>query len=151
MIKKILLSLLAVLLILQIFQINKSNPNYDPQQDYLSTVDIPDNLRLLIKDACYDCHSHETKFPWYASVQPVGWWLQDHIREGKKHLNFSEFMTYAPKKARHKLEECFEELEHGAMPLKSYKYTHPEARLSDEQRQELVTWFKDQYNNYVLD
>jgi len=151
MIKKILLGLLAIFLILQIFQIDKNNPSYDAQQDYLSAVDVPDNLRALLKDACYDCHSHETKYPWYSYVQPVGWWLKDHVKDGKKHLNFSEWMTYAPKKAKHKLEECFEELENGAMPLKPYRFTHAEARLSDEQRQELVTWFKNQYNDYPLD
>lgn len=148
MIKKILLGLLAVFIILQFFQIKKKPIEFDASQDFFTTVEAPDDLKMLVKDACYDCHSHETTYPWYASVQPVGWWLQHHVNEGKGHLNFSEWTTLPARRAGHKLEECYEEVEEHKMPLKAFLITHPEARLSDEQRAEMVAWFKGQYENF---
>lgn len=151
MIKKILLGLLAVLLILQIFQIDKTNPASEPGQDFLSTMDVPDNIQTVLKDACFDCHSHETKYPWYTYVQPVGWWVKDHIDHGRKELNFSTWASYEPKRARHKLEECFEEIEDSGMPLKSYTLIHGEARLTKDQRDLLVDWFRSEYEAYEME
>ena len=96
----------------------------------------------MLRSACYDCHSHETSYPWYSNLAPVSWWLKNHVNEGREHLNFSVWADYNAKKADHKLEECFEEVAKEGMPLKSYPLTHPEARLSEEQRAKLVTWFK---------
>lgn len=150
MIRKILLGLLAVLVVLQIFQIDKKNPDYPADQDFLAAIDVPADVAETLKTACYDCHSHETKYPWYTYVQPVGWWVKDHINEGKEHLNFSEWTTYEPKRAKHKLEECYEEVEEGEMPLKSYKWVHGDSRLSDEERSRLAGWFEEQYHEYQL-
>ena len=96
----------------------------------------------IIKDACYDCHSHETKYPWYASVAPVSWWIGHYIEEARGHLNFSTWAAYDAEKKAHKAEECAEEVEKGLMPLKPYAKMHSEARLSDEQRERLISWFK---------
>jgi hypothetical protein len=101
-----------------------------------------------MKTTCYDCHSEETKTPWYAQVAPFSWWINDHINEGKEHLNFSAFGTYSAKKAAHKMEECYEELEKGEMPLTSYTITHADARLSDEQKATLINWFKSVEKKY---
>lgn len=148
MIKKILLGLLVVFIALQFFQINKKPIEFDASQDFFTTVEAPEDLKMLIRDACYDCHSHETTYPWYASIQPVGWWLKDHIDHGKGELNFSEWTTYPARKAGHKLEECYEEVEEKHMPLKPYLITHSEARMTDEQRAAVVAWFKERYENF---
>src|SRR5690606_40199750 len=83
-----------------------------------------------------------TTYPWYANVQPVGWWLQHHINEGKEHLNFSIFGSYPAKKQAHKLEEVAEEVEEGNMPLESYTYVHSSSVLNKEDAAILSGWAK---------
>lgn len=138
----ILLGLLAVFVIIQFFQIEKTNPETMPEQDFLYLAAPPTELGMLIKDACYDCHSHETKYPWYTYVQPVAWWIKDHIDEGREHLNFSVWATYDSEKRAHKLEEAIEEVDEGHMPLPSYTWIHSEADLTGPQREELTAWFE---------
>jgi hypothetical protein len=96
-----------------------------------------------MKAACYDCHSNQSTYPWYTNIQPVGWFVKDHIEDGKKHLNFSEFGTYTAKKQAHKLEECGEMIEKGEMPLSSYTIIHKEAVLTEAQQTSLVNYFKE--------
>lgn len=144
----IALLLLAALIIIQFFGIDKTNPVSDPTQDIFATLQADNALVLKIREACYDCHSNNTHYPWYASVQPVGWWLKGHVNEAREHLNFSEFGTYTDEKAKHKLEEAVEYTEEGKMPLKSFTITHPEARLTDLERATMVTWFQKQYDAY---
>lgn len=141
-----LLGLLGILVILQFFQIEKTNPTADPAQDYLAVAKPPGEVAPLIKQACYDCHSYNTTYPWYTYTQPTGWWIKHHIDEGREHLNFAVWTTYEPKRAAHKLEECFEVIESMEMPMKSYTWMHPEAKLTTAQRQLLVDWFKSEYN-----
>jgi hypothetical protein len=74
------------------------------------------------------------------NIQPVGWWMQHHVKEGKSHLNFSEFASYAPKRQHHKLEELIEMVKEGEMPLNSYLWIHGNAKLSDQDRSTLLNW-----------
>ena len=143
-VKNVLLILLGVLLLIQFFRIDKTNPPVNPGQDFLQMAGPPAELGTLIKEACYDCHSNETKYPWYTNVQPVAWWVKDHIDEGREHLNFSEWGTYNARKRAHKMEEAVEETKEGEMPLNSYTWAHASARLSDEQRRQLASWFQEQ-------
>lgn len=100
----------------------------------------PLEVKTILARACNDCHSDNTRYPWYASVQPAGWWLANHVSDGKRHLNFSQFGTYAPDRATHKIEELIEEVEARQMPLPSYTRLHPDAKLSDAEIAALVTW-----------
>lgn len=102
--------------------------------------EIPSNVHGILKQKCYDCHSNHTRYPWYFNLQPVGWWMYKHIEDGKRELNFSEFKTYSAKKAAHKLEETVELVREKEMPLKSYVWLHPEARLSAEEEKALIDW-----------
>lgn len=111
----------------------------DPR-DILVHHPAPPAVQEILRNACYDCHSNTTRYPWYAEIQPFSWWLATHINDGKKHLNFSAFFDYSTKRADHKLEEAAEEVLAGKMPLPSYTLAHPEARLSPEQIQALTTW-----------
>lgn len=142
MLKKIGLGLFAVIVILQFFRIDKENPEVIPRKDFITQTNPSDNIKAMLKNACYDCHSNTTKYPWYSNVAPISWWLKDHIDEGRKHLNFSEWVDYPLKKQQHKLEECWEMVENKEMPLKSYLYTHSEADLTDQERETLEEWFK---------
>jgi len=141
LVKGVLLGLLGVFVVLQFFQIDKSNPTAPNGQGLISVVQPPEDVVQILKDACYDCHSYHTTYPWYANIQPVGWWLKGHVEEAREHLNYSTWATYDTKKRAHKAEESAEEVEEGHMPLKAYPITHPEARLSEEQRSRLATWF----------
>ncbi len=99
-------------------------------------------MLTLLKDACYDCHSYEVEYPWYTSIQPIGWWIRGHIRGAQQNLNFSEWKSYPKDKARYKIKESIEVLAEKRMPPASFKLMHPEAQLTDEQRMELVSWLR---------
>lgn len=139
---KILLGLLAVLLAAQLFQIDKNSPTYDLDNDMLAQVTAPAEVKDILKQACYDCHSYETKYPWYTNIAPFSWWIDEHIQDGRRHLNFSEWGNYDLKKKKHKLEELIHEVEEGEMPLNSYTWAHSEANLSEEQIEALISWTK---------
>lgn len=163
--RKILKNLLLVLLVvfagMQFFQPDKNNQNPDMTHDISTVVGIPDTIHSILKTSCYDCHSNQTKYPWYANIQPAGWWLKDHIEEGKDHLNFQEFALlegregskFNTKKLRqdHKLEEISEQLEAHEMPLTSYTLIHRNAKLSEEQEKMIMNWVNAARNELTAD
>ena len=120
------------------------------EADISTVVHVPADVQGVLKTACYDCHSNHTKYPWYTNIQPVGWWLQDHIEEGKSHLNFQDFANLKPREGGrfkttealqdHKLEEITEMVKEDEMPLKSYSLIHTDAKLTDAQKQMLLVW-----------
>ena len=141
-IKYVVYALLLFLVVAQFFPIDKTNPPADQSLDFV-TIEQPTNvMESIIKATCYDCHSHETKYPWYTNVAPVSWWVKGHIDNGVKKLNFSEWGAYSDKKRKHKLEECVEFVEETRMPILSYIIAHSEARMSEEERTEMVAYFK---------
>ena len=105
MLKKILYVLLAALVIIQFIRPQRNQSEGPFPNDITAQFPLDANSKAVLEQSCYDCHSNNTRYPWYANVQPVAWWLQEHVNDGKKHLNFSEFGTYAPKKQHHKFEE----------------------------------------------
>ena len=142
---KILLGLLAALVVIQFFRPAKNNSN--DQQYHLSTkYAVPGEVATILEGACNDCHSNQTRYPWYANLQPVAWWLANHVEEGKQHLNFSNFTSRKIAIQNHKLEEIVEMVESKEMPLPSYTRLgfHAEANLTHAQRQTLINWAKAQ-------
>lgn len=144
MIKKVIIGLVIALIIAQFFRIDKTNPKTNRDMDFIAFSNPPEHVKNIIETTCYDCHSNAVKYPWYANIAPVSWIIKDHINEGREHLNFSIWNNYSQKKKAHKIEACYEELEEGEMPLKSYTIMHKNARLSDVDRNTLIKWFKDQ-------
>ena len=138
--KKILLALLGVFILIQFIKPAKNQSTAVTPDDIFANFQSADSTKQLIRTACYDCHSNNTVYPWYAEIQPVALWLADHVNEGKSELNFSEFASYKPKKADHKLEEVIEMIQEGEMPLKSYTLIHGEAKLSEEQKTSIINW-----------
>ena len=139
--KKILYALLAIVFLMQALRPEKNlsdNNTYHISKKY----EVPENIGQLLSSACYDCHSNKTFYPVYAEVQPVGWWLARHVNDGKKHLNFSEFVNRPVALQNHKFEEIMEMLKEKEMPLPSYTWfsLHENAKLSDSQRQDLIDW-----------
>lgn len=142
MIRKILIVLLVALVIIQFIPIDREVPASANSNDFIYMTNPPEEVVIILKQACYDCHSYQTKYPWYAKIAPVKFWLQDHIIEGREHLNFSEWGNYSDERRTHKLEELIEEVGEGEMPLDSYTWVHDEARLSQDQVNALVNWVK---------
>lgn len=96
----------------------------------------------MLNQACYDCHSNHTDYPWYNNVAPVSFWLAYHVKDGKKQLNFSDWQNYTEEKKAYMLEEVIEMVLEGKMPLKKYTWLHEEARLTEKQRDEIGEWAK---------
>ena len=138
--KKIGIGFLIVAVVIQFFRIDKSTPEVKEGNDIISMLHPPKDIQEIIKANCYDCHSNEVEYPWYSNIAPVSWWIDHHIEEGREHLNFSEWGAYKPKKAAHKLEECYEEIEEHEMPLSNYGLMHGD--MSEEDREKLGDWFK---------
>lgn len=140
MIKKILYVLLAALVVVQFIRPER-NVSAAAQPNHISNkYAIPENVKGILQKACYDCHSNNTVYPWYTNIQPLGFWIQHHVDEGKGEINFDEFLTYKPKKAHHKMEECIEMVKEKEMPLNSYTWIHGDARLTTEERTAITDW-----------
>lgn len=140
--KKIALALLIVFIAMQFYRPEKNIAEDGHDLVFIEETSPEPAVKTLLKQACYDCHSNNTVYPWYNSVAPVSYWLADHVNDGKKHLNFSEWASYSAKKKDHKLEEVIEMVEELEMPLNEYTWTHEEARLTEEQRQDIIAWAK---------
>ena len=140
--QRILIGLLAILGVMQFFQIDKTNPESDPSLDFININNPPVEITEMLKTACYDCHSNQTRYPWYSNIAPVNWWLKDHIDHGREELNFSEWGSYNARRSDHKLEEGVEKVEGEEMPLPSYLITHGDAKLTVDQRKQLADYFQ---------
>ena len=140
MFKKILLFLLLVFVVIQFFHPKPNKSNGD-QPNYIGkSFTIPDDVKPILQKACNDCHSNNTKYPWYSNIQPVDWWLTNHIKEGKAHLNFDEYTNRSLRFQYHKMEETIEQIKEGEMPLNSYTWTHKDAILKEEEKNKLYDW-----------
>lgn len=139
--KKILLALLVVVIAIQLVPVNRDNPPVNAEQDFITMTKPTPEVAAILKSACYDCHSNETRYPWYSRIAPVSWWLKDHINEGREELNFSVWGTYKAKRIDHKLKEAAELVNEGEMPMDSYTWMHADARLTADQKKTLTTWF----------
>jgi hypothetical protein len=138
---KIVAIVLAVgFVVLQVFQIDKANPPIVEAETLEAAVNVPADISQIMGRSCNDCHSNKTVYPWYTSIQPNGWFMKDHIDEGRRELNFSVFKTYSQKKKIKKLEEICEQVSEGDMPLPSYLWIHGDASLSDSDRRALCDW-----------
>jgi hypothetical protein len=132
--RRILLGLFVALVLAQLVPVARTNP---PATDEIAA---PLEIDGLLQRACYDCHSNETRWPWYAWIAPASWLVAWDVNEGRRHLNFSAWDAYEPKKRAHKLEEIVEMVEQDAMPLWYYRPLHADAVLSDAERRQLVAW-----------
>lgn len=138
--KKVLKVALIALVVLfaaaQFARPDLTNPPVEPSQE----LHAPANVQPILERSCYDCHSNRTRYPWYAQISPVSWWLKDHITEGRREVNFSEFTAYSARRKSRKFEEICEQVKEGEMPLTEYLPLHPSAKLSDADRQTLCEW-----------
>ena len=148
--KKIGIALVVVFIVAQFFSPEKNESNLEDIAAFITETNPPKEVKSILENTCYDCHSSNTKYPWYNNVTPVNYWLASHVNEGKSHLNFSDWKSYSIAKKDHKLDELIEEVEEGEMPLKSYTYTHSEAQLTAEERKLVTEWAKNVRAFYAL-
>jgi len=140
MLKKILLFLLIALIIIQFIHPEKNKAD-GAQPDFIGTVfAVPEKVNLILAKACNDCHSNKPNYPWYCNIQPVHWWMNNHIMEAKKELNFDEYKNRSLRFQYHKMEEIVEQVKEGDMPLFSYTLIHRDAKLTQAEKNELINW-----------
>jgi hypothetical protein len=125
---------IALLIALQLVPVDRSNPPVETE------ISVPDPVRQILRKACYDCHSHETRWPWYAYVAPVSWYVHHDVEHAREHLNFSAWNRYDAEEQRELFEEIDEEVSERSMPLPIYVSLHAEARLTSAELRTLTEW-----------
>lgn len=139
--KLLFYTIIIALLLVQFYPKPKKNISSGMSSNDITLVhNVPADVQQVLKTSCYDCHSNNTVYPWYASVQPVAMWLGDHIEEGKGDLNFSEFGSYRIGKTYKKLEEINELVKENEMPLYSYTIIHTDAKLDEAKKLLIANW-----------
>jgi hypothetical protein len=138
--KWIFAALAAAFALLQLANPPRTNPPVAPGHDLMATNAPPPEIAALLHTACYNCHSHETQWPWYSRVAPVSWLVAGDVTRGRERLNFSEWPRELPERAAKRLERISEEVDYKDMPPAKYTLLHPEARLSAGQREQLMHW-----------
>jgi len=136
----ILITLLVILVVIQFFHPAKNISTSRPANDIELAYNEPENVRTILDKACNDCHSNNTRYPWYNNIQPVAWWLESHVSDGKRGLNFNEFTTYRISKQYHRMQDIIDEVKEGDMPLGSYTLIHADARLTGQEKTTLTDW-----------
>lgn len=132
--------LLLAFVVIQFIRPEKNISEGVSDNDISKLYPMPENVQAILKTSCYDCHSNHTVYPWYANIQPAAWWLNNHIEEGKRELNFSEFAAYRIGRQYRKLNEINEQVKEGEMPLDSYLWIHKDAKLDENQKLTLANW-----------
>jgi hypothetical protein len=140
MYRKIGLLLLILLVVMQFIQPKKNRSEGLGENDISKVYAIPADLHQTLIRKCYDCHSNNTKYPWYFNIQPIGWWLAAHVHEGKEHLNFSEFRKYEAVRVAHKLEDLEEVVDEKSMPLKAYTVFHENTEITRADEEAIKQW-----------
>lgn len=137
---RIAIVLAIVFVAIQVIRPARTNPPTDPSRTIQTVMNVPAPVNAILQRSCHDCHSHDTRWPWYSNLAPMSWLVVKDVNEARQHMNFSEWAAYPPKDAEHLLEEMCEEVEKGDMPLEAYVLAHPSAKLSDGERQTLCAW-----------
>jgi hypothetical protein len=137
----LLISLLIILVAMQFYRPQRNASQYREVTVFEKETGVPGEVRTILENKCYDCHSNQTVYPWYANVAPVSLWIDDHIVEGREHFDASEWASYDIEKKDHKLEELIEEVEEDKMPLPSYTWIHD--NISGEEKEMLIQWARE--------
>jgi hypothetical protein len=138
--KKILITLAILLVIIQFIHPEKNKAPGRQANALATLITVPDNIKNIFAKACNDCHSNNTRYPWYSRIQPVDWWMNNHVRKGKREFNFDEYANRPLRYQYHKMEEIADEVEEGEMPLDSYTWMHRDARLTETEKKEVIDW-----------
>ena len=150
-VKKLLVVLVIVFIVAQFFGPKKNQGDVLSFEPFFKDTNPSEEVTHILKATCFDCHSDVTRYPWYDKITPINYWLAAHVEDGKEEFNISAWNLYSTKKKDHKFEELIELVENKEMPLKSYTFTHSEARLTDVQIAAVVDWGKKVRLKYSLE
>ena len=142
--KRVLIALVVLFVAIQVIRPARTNPAVDPTRTIQAVTKMSPDVDAILKRSCNDCHSYETKWPWYTNIAPVSWFVIRDVNEGREHASFSDWASYNRKKAIHVLDEMNDEVMEGDMPLPKYVRMHPEAALSEVDRSRLLTWIMEE-------
>jgi len=132
--------LIILLIVIQLYRPTKNISTEVFKNNIFKTEIVPQEVQKIIKTSCFDCHSNNTKYPWYNNFAPVSWFLANHVDDGKEELNFDEWGAYSLKRKNRKLKEIKKQLEENEMPLESYLWIHGDAALTDNQIKSVIDW-----------
>src|SRR3989442_1760300 len=135
-----LILLACVIVGIQFIRPARTNPPIDPSKTIEANSQMTPEVASILDRSCRDCHSNKTVWPWYTNVAPISWWLSNHVNDGRRNLNFSDWAKLPPDRQERKLRQICDEVEDGIMPLSSYLPMHPAARLSDQDKKTLCDW-----------
>ena len=144
LLKRIVLGLVVVFAGMQLFRPDRTNPPVDSAQAVEATATVPPEVDAVFRRACFDCHSSETRWPWYSGVAPMAWGVADHVEEGRAAFNFSQWGAYPVRKRLAILEKVCDEVREGKMPLKQYLWLHRDATLSEADWKSVCDWSTDE-------
>lgn len=130
----VLIGLGVVFVAIQFVPVERANPQVT------GLVDAPQDVLTILQRSCWDCHSNETEWPWYAYVAPVSFRVSQHVWMGREHVNFTEWDRYDAEELEEAYEEIVKEIERGGMPLSDYLLVHRNAKLTTADRERLVSW-----------
>ena len=149
-IKKLVWVLLVAFIVAQFFGPEKNSGSLESISGFVEDTNPPDNVKLILKETCFDCHSDVTRYPWYNNITPINYWMAGHIDHAKEHFNVSNWNDNSVKRKDHKFEELIEMVEEKEMPLPSYTWTHSEARLTIEEINTVLDWAKQVRLKYAI-
>ncbi len=149
-VRQILFVLLIGFIVIQFIQPARNQSGQVLHTDISQTYNIPNDVDTLLKNACYDCHSNNTNYPWYSNIQPVGWILAKDMKDGKAMLNFSEFGSLSSRRQISKLQGAENRIKDGTMPLQAYQVMHPSARLTEREKRLLIDWIEGTKDSITL-
>ena len=134
----------AIVLVIQVIPVKRNVSTVPPGQSFERTEKVPANVAAILKVSCYDCHSNNTRYPWYSVLQPGAWFMARHIKKGKEELNFDEFNNYSKRRKKAKIKSIISQIEKEEMPLKSYLLLHPDAGLTPNKKKVLLQFFQSE-------
>lgn len=141
-IKIIALVLVVCFVGIQFIPTELNQSNIVPKTDFLLVNNTPKNISTLLQTSCYDCHSNNTSYPWYNKIQPIAWFLENHIADGKEELNFNNWDTYSNRRKNSKLKSIINQIKNNEMPLSSYTLIHKNAKLSTSEKTLVIDYIK---------
>ena len=130
----------AVFVAIQFIRSPKNADSQPPLHGIAQAFDVPDSVQTILRRSCYDCHSNNTVYPWYAYVEPIGWWLNSHIQNGKRHVDYDEYGTYLPVRQFVRFRNIIEQIQNDEMPLPSYLLIHRYARMTPAEKSLIIRW-----------
>jgi Haem-binding domain len=134
--KRLGLGAFVVFVVIQLVPIKRDDPPVNPAL----ALNAPPAVTAILRQSCYDCHSDQTVWPWYAHVAPVSWFVTHHVNHARAKMDFSHWYAYSVSRQQDYLDQIKDAVTYGWMPLSSYLWIHRDAVLSPAQADTVADW-----------